>query len=115
MLTIRDEQIKAFLDARQAALPGKVTRYLRQECGDETKAVGDRELEAAVRQALARAAERGLAVEWDLCRFCWMTVVHGPRFDEELDWAREILGDSEGTGTEKMDLVEAYHLNHLTK
>ncbi len=112
MLTIRAEQMQAFQTARQDALPGGILAFLVKEAPAAAAAVGRAGLPVLVDSALADAAELGLSIEWDLYRFCWLELLHGPRFHENKVWAKLIIAEPALTPTHRIDRLEQYHLDY---
>jgi uncharacterized protein DUF4123 len=112
-MQIRQEQMDALAAPRRAQLRRKIVRYLRDECRKQVQGKDDAELEVFVLEQMRRAGCHSISIEWDLCRFCWLAALHGPRFDEECDWARNVLANTDQPGSERMDLLESYQLNYL--
>lgn len=112
-MQIRQEQMEALAAPRRAELPRKIIRYLRDECRKQLRSKDDAQLEQFVVEQMRRAARHGISVEWDLCRFCWLAALHGPLFDEECDWARSVLSNTDQGPSEVMDALEAYQLNYF--
>jgi hypothetical protein len=112
-MQIRQEQMDALAAPRRAVLPGKIARFLRAECPRQVQGKSEAELETFAREQMNRAARYGLAVEWDLCRFCWLAALHGPRFDVQCDWARPVLADTSSPATQRMDLLEFHQRNYI--
>jgi hypothetical protein len=112
-MRVRQEQMDALAAPRRAELPRKIVRFLRAECARQVQQKSDAELEAFTREQMIRAARHGLAVEWDLCRFCWLAALHGPRFDIERDWARLVLAETSSPGTQRMDQLEFHQRNYI--
>jgi hypothetical protein len=113
-MQIRQEQMDALAAPRRAELPRKIMRYLRDECRKSVQGKGDAELEEFVVDQMRRAARHGISVEWDLCRFCWLAALHGPRFDTQCDWARPVLADTSSPGTQRMDQLEFHQRNYIS-
>jgi hypothetical protein len=112
MLEIRADQIEAFTKPRREQLVGKVVRYLREKCPKQTAGMSNDELAARAKGGFERAGKHGFAVEWDLCRYCWLEMLHGPAFADEMDWAHTIVASEGVPATERMDMLEKYQRNY---
>ena len=113
MLELRDGLVKAMFAAMREERVPKIARSLRQRLPAQTRALDDAALERWVRETVGRAATHGLEVEWDLQRFVWLELIHGPRFDESCPWAASILAQPRLSGTIRADMLESYHRNYL--
>lgn len=112
MLTIRSEQMQAFQTARRKALPPGIIAFLLERAPADSGRISRAALATLVDSALANAATLALNIEWDLYRFCWLELLHGPRFHENKVWARLIIAEPAPTPTEMMDRLEQYCLNY---
>jgi hypothetical protein len=109
MLVIRNDQMARLAMDRARSLPRRIGAYLGKTEPRAAEALGAAGLVERVDVALARAALHGVAIEWDLCRFCLLAVLHGATFDE-LPWARDILSESTWSASERVDQLEQRHL-----
>ncbi len=112
-LRIHKEQMNALAAPRRAQLPRKIARFLRDECPKQVQGLDDTQLEMFALEQMHRATRLDVAVEWDVCRFCWLAALHGAQFDVECDWAGRVLRDTSLEGTERMDLLENYQRNYI--
>ena len=112
MLSIRVQQMQAFQAARQDELPGGILAFLVKEAPAAAAAVGRAGLPALVDSALASGADLGLSIEWDLYRFCWLELLHGPRFHKNKVWAKLIIAEPALTPTHTINRLEQYHLDY---
>ena len=108
MLVIRKDQIAALAKDRARSLPQRIASYLATEAAAQAQALGPAGLAALVTAASSRARSHELSIEWDVCRFCLLALLHGEDF-EELDWAKEILVDHGWSPTERVDLLWQCH------
>lgn len=113
MLVIRTEQMGMFRQARTAQLPGKIKNYLKERCSEKAATMQDSDFDALIQCGLSAATSCQLEIEWDLCRFCWLELLHGPSFHETQEWAQCILAQPHVSPHEKIDSLEQYHLNYL--
>ena len=74
----------------------ELLEHVKAHFPSATRERSDEALLEHIREALDRAARHGLSTEKDLYRFVNVSMVLGPRFDEEEStaWAREYLSDS---------------------
>src|SRR5258708_10518668 len=111
MLKIRSQQMEAFRRQRADELPINIKAYLREKCPQETGTMDEPAMDALVASGMAAAANCKIESEWDLCRFCWMELLHGPEFHEKQEWAKVILTDRDIAPDERVNLLEQHHLS----
>jgi hypothetical protein len=115
MLEIRPVQMEALAEAHRELLPIKIARFLCAECPAQARLLTDRQLLEGINESLERATRYDLRVEWDLCRFCWLAMLYGAHFDEDAQWAADILESAAWQPSEKIDRLEHYHANYLCR
>ena len=95
MLTIRKEQTQVFNRVTMQVFEKDMVRHLMRFFPDEAAAMGNKELRAHIRHAIARAKGYGVSSERDLCKYLNLTMVYGRDFDTdpELEWMRGFLVD----------------------
>lgn len=106
MLVLRNEQIEALRESMRDSFAARVAADLRRQYSDKLKETSDPELRRLVRDALAQSKSYGVTSEADVRRYAEYAVEFGPDFDQS-EWGRPILTGT-GTGTEKMDDLDAY-------
>lgn len=109
MLVIRPAQMQILAAERRGRLPAKILGHIQTALPARAAALGEPALVALIDRALARAAAHAITGEWDLCRFCWLAAQHGPDFDRDQAWARDILAFTELSATARVDALEARH------
>ncbi len=112
MLKIRQEQRAALFDTMRVGHAEKILAYLSERFADRVAAGGKQAFARQVGEALERAEAHGIAIEWDLCRFAMLDLLHGPRFEERHAWARRILAKQAWSPTERVTRLELYHRNY---
>ena len=95
MLTIRKEQVQALSRVTIQEFEKDMLQHLMQFFPDESAAMGNKELRAHIRHAIARAKGYGVSSERDLCKYLNLTMVYGRDFDTdpEVEWMRDFLTD----------------------
>ena len=111
MLRIRNRQWDALTELKKDQFIERTVAYLNKHLPKRTAAIPPDELRAMVRQGLDRAADYGIEIEWDVCRFNEYQVIYGAKFDQRCDWAVEILHAEGLTGTERADALQYHHRN----
>jgi hypothetical protein len=108
MLVIRSQQMDAFRESSQTAFVERLAARLRRGVADRVSSLSAPELHAFVRRGIARAAELGIRIEWDVCRFVTYRARWGEDFEDRTAtaWAGAILQDADLNGTAKMDLID---------
>jgi|SRR5581483_3273157 len=95
MLMIRQSQMAVLRDAILESFRRKLAEHLRANfpaCADMSAT----ELDAFVADGVARAAQYGITVERDICKFLNLMVVFGRDFDVKRPWAQEVLAQNTG-------------------
>jgi hypothetical protein len=113
MIVINERQISTMLAGMRSQYLPKIEGYLRKNLPTQIGVLDDATLAETVHASMARAAAWGIEIEWDFCRFAYLDLIHGPRFDERCPWAARLLSKQGLSGTDRMDLVESYHRNYL--
>jgi len=106
MLVLRNEQIEALRESMRDAFAARVAADLRRQYSDKLRETSDPELRRLVRDAMEQSKLYGVASEADVRRYVEYAVEFGSDFDQSA-WARPVLIGT-GTGTEKMDELDAY-------
>jgi hypothetical protein len=98
MLTIRWQQLGAFCQQARESFVALALAHVRRFFGDECARLEPDELREVVDAGIRRAARYGVVAERDVLSFLNVMFVFGRTFDQELDWARDILVDPEIRG-----------------
>jgi hypothetical protein len=114
VLRIRQDQRVALFDAMRDDPREKLLAYLRERLADRVAAVGTEAFDRQVDEALERARAHGIVIEWDLCRFAMLDLIHGPRFEAHHAWARRILAKEAWSPTERVLRLELHHRNYYS-
>lgn len=93
MLSIRREQITSMRAVRRREFEADLAQHLHTFFPAACEAIGQEALSAMIGLGVARAATYGILGRCDLFLYLDLMVVLGPRFDEELPWAKEALTD----------------------
>ncbi len=110
MLVIRPDQMETLDQESLARFVERAALHLRDRCPEETAALSDDALRARIYEDVDRAEMHCVDDETDVVRFLEFSMRHGPRFDKELDWARDILTRPHRNGTKKMDELDDHEL-----
>lgn len=109
-MILRDEQVKAFAEARKEAYIQRMVRHLRDDLGyeREKRKIADEDIEDLVRKGIDKAAGYQVVCEDDVEMYLDCMVLLGPDFDRDrsLGWAGEILRDETLDGEAKMAQIE---------
>ena len=110
MIIIRREQMETFENAAMRTFEDRMLVHLRENHPDKIKDMNDEQLRSLIRQGIQQAETHEVVIEWDVCRYLDLVVLHGLDFDEspETTWAGEILRSKELDGTGKMDRIDHY-------
>lgn len=84
--------------------------HLRERFPAVTATQDDDTLHGRIMEDVERAAGYGVEDEADVLRYLEFSARYGPRFDEELPWARAELLRPHRDGTRKMDNLDAWDL-----
>lgn len=113
MLVIRNAQMQAFtIPMFLNWLEGHLRRFFPDKC----EALGPRGLRELMSHGLERARSYGFTAEQDLCRYVDVMMAFGRDFDQQLDWATDILRDpSIRVPAMRMELLHEAALAHDTE
>jgi hypothetical protein len=108
MLTIREDQMQAFSRAQEKRFAGSLVDYARKEFPEETSDVPYEDIREIARLAVEKTKKYGITERADICRFLNFMYIYGFDFDEELQWAIEILNnaDTQLGATKMLELHE---------
>lgn len=105
MLTIRDQQMRAFRSAGLRRFEDKMVRHLMQFWPERCAAIGESAVRASVRQGVESAQRHGIVVEFDVARY--LDLMYALSFDFDTSpatpWAAAILADPARTPGAKVD------------
>lgn len=115
MLTIRDEQLKAFALEADRAFEQKAVAYLEKHLPAVCEEMGEEAVLDSVRVAMAKCDGYGMRTQGETLRYLNLMYWVGFRFDEDaaLPWAREILSDPETDSEVKLELLEEAAMREL--
>lgn len=107
MLRILREQVDALRQLELEAYRERVLGQIREIFPAQWSALGEEGAGALVDRALGRAARHGCKSEGDVFRYVSLMLVLGHDFEEDpaLPWVREILGEPEASGWQKMSAL----------
>ncbi len=96
-----------FSDDRMVAFRARMTEFLRKQFPDECGAMSDPELDTEIRDGIARARSYGLTTERELSMYLTLErgLGRGLHEDEELAWARRLLGDKKMEGSVRLGFI----------
>lgn len=110
-MKIRPEQMEALRIVPMVGLKEAMCRELVENWGPLTDQLGPESTGFFVDQAVERSSFYGIDLRRDHFRYLNVMALLGADFDEEFDWAREILESRALRGTARMDrLVETIRL-----
>jgi hypothetical protein len=112
MLKIREEQMKAFVQAVLLGYEDRMVIHLRSSFPEQTKTLPEHALREMIRTGMNKAEVYEVKDETDVERFLECMVRYGEDFDRDpqTSWAGEILRDEGFNGTEKMNQINDYEL-----
>jgi hypothetical protein len=100
---ITKEQVLAFSKAQENRFVGNLVHYAKEEFPEETGGVPNEDIREIARLAVEKTQKYGITERSDICRFLNFMYIYGFNFDEELQWAIEILNNADTQlGTTKM-------------
>ena len=93
MLTLRQEQVKAFGPLGMKSFEDKVLVHLRKVFPEKAEALGEPRLRDAIRYGTQRAKTYSIVSEHDVCKYIDLSILYGRDFDKDaaLPWAAKIL------------------------
>ena len=105
MLTIRPEQMRAFAKPIEESLECRLYAHVRRVWARRCGEIGEAAAREWIRDAVRRAGEYGIEVEFDVWRFVDLTFVFGPGFEtrDDMPWARDTLRDPGRSASAKLD------------
>lgn len=114
MLTIRDEQFKAFSQAGVKKFEEWMLAHLRRFFPKECLVLGDAPVLETIRKGIDRAAAYEMTSKSDVCKYIDLMVVFGPDFDTDkrFPWAGEVLAERRSSSA-KMQALHAAARKHL--
>jgi hypothetical protein len=92
-MLIRAEQLDALRAVALQAFRNLIADHLRRHFPKQTAELGP-QLQEFVSHAIERARLHGFTAQQPVCRYAGVMCVLGRDFDEELDWARQLLAGS---------------------
>jgi hypothetical protein len=95
MLTISKEQELALSRAHEKRFVGNLVVYAKKEFPEETGGVPNEDIWDIARLAVEKTQRYGITERADICRFLNFMYILGFNFDEELQWAIEILNNAD--------------------
>jgi hypothetical protein len=111
---IRQEQIQGLASAREGEFIQRMVRHLSEDLAQDCECQGlqEKHLEMFVREQIAKARQHGIESGLDLKTYIQCAAVYGRGFDRDprLPWATSVLGRSDLTPKDKVDILH----NHLT-
>jgi len=107
MLRILREQVDVLRREELEAYRGRVLAQIRTIFPTQWAALGEEGCASLVDRGLGRAARHGGTSEQDVFRYVSLMLVLGADFEDDpaLPWVREILGDPEASGWQKMSAL----------
>ena len=110
MLTIRREQLEVLSAYMRQSFEDRMVRHLAQSFPTQFKKLAsgsDEPVRLLIRQGVDRAAGYQITSERDVGRFIEVMVAVHPQFEtmQEMNWARQILGEKVLTSRARMDLI----------
>lgn len=121
MITIRQEQIEALRIPLIQQFCQELLEHVKIKFVEETEGKSDMELIEHIRQALKRAEVYGLKAERDLYMYINVSMLYGPRFDQQevTAWTRDYLLDedvsSQSQRMERLHEEVVYRLEAVEK
>jgi hypothetical protein len=108
MITFTEEQMEVFSRAQEKRFVGNLVHYAKKEFPEETGGVSDEDIWDIARLAVEKTKQYGITERADICRFLNFMYIYGFNFDEELQWAIEILNnaDTQLGSTKMLELHE---------
>jgi len=105
MLTIRQEQLKAFAKAVERNLECRLHTHAERLWPADCQRLGKQTVRQWIRQAIRRAGGYGIDDEYDLSRFVDLMFMVGPSFDtdEASAWIGQALRDASIPPGERLD------------
>jgi hypothetical protein len=107
MLEIRSDQLQVLSAAMRLRYVRRMAWRLRDDFPDLYRTNGVETIEQMVSETITEANKYGVILEPDLSFYIRLQAILGRRFDSDPQhtWAREILGRSDLSGTEKIDRI----------
>jgi hypothetical protein len=97
--------MEAYREAAMRDFETRMVAHMGRFFPELAQAAGPPQLRELVRLGIERARPYGIVVERDVCKFVDLMLVLGPRFDEELAWARAILLQTERGPWRRLDEI----------
>jgi hypothetical protein len=103
VLTIRNEQLHAL---EENLFKRWITDHLTRHFPAQCERIGSQGLLGLIDFGMARARDYHFSARSDVSRYLDIAMVFGRTFDQDLDWAKEILEDPRiMPGSVRMDLL----------
>jgi len=115
MLVIRKEQMDMMSRSHLKQYFDNLERHLKNRYPEKTKYIGD-ELSELIIKGVDKAKGYNITDKNDIKRFLEYIIQYGKDFGESPDscWAKQILDNTEWSGTLKMNKIDEYDLFVIT-
>jgi hypothetical protein len=106
MLTISAKQMALLKQGREQRFQQQIVAYLRASDPEQCTALGEEAITEVARQAMEKTRQYGIRDEYDVLRYVSFMFVLGIDFDVRLDWAREILNDTQFAAATRLAMID---------